>query len=130
MGVANSRSHPCTLRARRVEATRRSPFVESPMLPARLRCVALATLALSIGACSDAPTAPSVQNDQTNSGGKGTTAAPVVNAPIELLHLTGGGFVTESYVHAHGETLHGLSSSILAATGPMTEPNGRCCRVT
>jgi hypothetical protein len=99
------------------------------MLPARLRCVALATLALSIGACSDAPTAPAVQNNQTNSGGKGTTATPVVNAPIELLHLTGGGFVTESYVYAHGETLHGFSSSILAATGPMTEPNGKCCRV-
>ena len=102
------------------------------MLPARLRSVALAALATTIGACSDAATGPAISKSPTSTdqpGGTGTASAPVVNSPIDLLRLTGGGFVTEYYVYAREQTIHEFASSILAATGPMTETNGKCCRV-
>ena len=102
------------------------------MLPARLRSVALGALAMSIAACSDAATGPAIAKTPGTTGGTGgtgTTSTPAVNAPIDLLSLTGGGFVTEYYVYAPEETIHDFASSILAATGPMTETSGKCCRV-
>ena len=102
------------------------------MRPLRYVRTAVPALTALTLACSDSLTAPAPALE-------GRTDPPAPSTPVippsslgtttSPIHLTGGGFVTDLTVSASHGTTRSWGTTILAASGPLVEEKGGCCRI-